>query len=75
MGRTSISSGIDFAVAQFAKATWQVEFKSFADAMANKLANEIDVADRSGRWPDLLAWITVGQGNPEYPRQRAATGD
>jgi len=124
MGRTSISSGIDFAVAQFAKSKWQVErriidisgdgtnnsgrsvteardqavssgltinglaiindspnlgysghsyppgglqnyyrqnviggpnafvlvvedFKSFADAMANKLAKEIDVAERS----------------------------
>jgi hypothetical protein len=124
MGRTSISSGIDFAVAQFAKSKWQVErrivdisgdgtdnsgrsvteardqavasgitinglaiindtpnlgysghanppgglqnyyrqnviggpnafvlvvedFKSFADAMAKKLAKEIDVADRS----------------------------
>jgi hypothetical protein len=124
MGRTSISSGIDFAVAQFARSKWQVErriidisgdgtnnsgrsvteardqavstgltinglaiindspnlgysghshppgglqnyyrqnviggpnafvlvvedFKSFADAMANKLAKEIDVAERS----------------------------
>jgi hypothetical protein len=25
MGRTSISSGIDFAVAQFARSKWQVE--------------------------------------------------
>ena len=124
MGRTSISSGIDFAVAQFARSKWQVErriidisgdgtnnsgrsvteardqavssgltinglaiindspnlgysghshppgglqnyyrqnviggpnafvlvvedFKSFADAMANKLAKKIDVAERS----------------------------
>jgi hypothetical protein len=52
------------------------DFKSFADAMANKLAKEIDVADRPvGRWPDFLAWITVGRGRPEYRRQGAATVD
>jgi hypothetical protein len=157
MGRTSISSGIDFAVAQFARSKWQVErriidisgdgtnnsgrsvteardqavstgltinglainglaiindspnlgysehshppgglenyyrqnviggpnafvlvvedFKSFTDTNGDQAGQGDRCRGPAGRWPDLLASLTVGQGRPEHRRQGAATAD
>ena len=51
------------------------DFKSFTDTNGDQAGQGDRCRGPAGRWPDLLASLTVGQGRPEHRRQGAATAD